>query len=266
MGLLFLRLTLGLYLAATLAAFAALLGRREWWRRLVPALIGSACAAHLAALVARSVATARCPLHNTPEIVSFLSLTAMLIFLLGLYRRGLQALAVVLLPLAMVLAFVSNLLPAETLPVSGPAVDRLLTFHVAISTLGVAALFLTLAASLLYLWQERALKHNRGAAVLRLRLPALQTCDSLLYGSMVLGFLLLTLAVVTGAVWLWKTSPPQRSFWLWDPRETLALVAWAIFGTLIAARLVAGWRGRRAAYLVILGVAVVLLRMLGLTL
>lgn len=264
MDLLFLRLTLGVYLAATLAAFAALLGQRGLWARVVPGLIGAGCATHLTALVARGVLTGRCPLHTSGEVVSFLSLAGMLIFLLGFYRRGLQVLSVVVLPLALVLAFVSNLLPAETLPVAGQGLDHLLTVHVAISALGAAALFLPFAGSLLYLWQEHALKRKGGARVLRLRLPALETCDSLVYGSLVLGFLLLTLSIITGA--LWKASSPRQAFWLWEQGETLALLAWGIFGALLAARLVAGWRGRKAAYWVLAGVTALLLRMVGLSL
>jgi ABC-type uncharacterized transport system permease subunit len=263
MGLLFLRLTLALYFTATLAAFVAILGRRRWWDRIVPALIGAGCIMHLAALVCRGIELGHCPLHTTGEIVSFLSLAGMLIFLFGFYRRGMQVLAVVLLPLSLVLAVISNLLPTQTLRLEGSSLDRLLTFHVAFSTLGVAALFLTLAASLIYLWQERALKQKSGASLLRLRLPALDTCDSLIYGTLVTGFLLMTLAIITGS--LWKASTPDSTFWLWEKREILALLAWVIFGSLIAGRLLAGWRGRKAAYLVIVGVVAVLLRMLGLT-
>lgn len=263
MGLLFLRLTLALYSTATLAAFAAVLGRRRWWDRIVPGLIGAGCVTHLAALGLRGIELGHCPLHTTGEIVSFLSLTGMLIFLFGFYRRGLQVLAVVLLPLSLVLAVVSNLLPAQTLHLEGSSLDRLLTFHVAFSTLGVAALFVTFAASLLYLWQERALKQKSGAALLRLRLPALETCDSLIHGTLVSGFLLMTLAIITGS--LWKASTLSGTFWLWERRESLALLAWAIFGALIIGRLLVGWRGRKVAYLVIVGVVIVVLRMVGLT-
>lgn len=264
MDLILLRFTLGLYLAAALAAFVAVLGRRGLWQRVVPSLIGAGCAAHLAALVARGVAASRCPLHTSGEIGSLVALAGILLYLVGFYRRGLQVLSVVLLPLAMVLALVSNLLPAETLPIAGPALDRLLTLHVAVSTLGAAALFLPFAGSLLYLWQERALKRKGGARVLRLRLPALETCEALVHGSLLIGFLLLTAGIVTGA--LWKAASPQRAFWLWEQRETLALLAWAIFAGLIGARLVAGWRGRRAAYWVLAGVTAVMLRMVGLAL
>lgn len=264
MGLILLRLTLAMYLAATLAAGAAVLGRRRLWDRVVPGLMAAGCAFHLGAVLARSVAVGRCPLHTTGEVVSLLSLLGMLIFLIGFYRRGMQTLSLVLLPLAMVLAFISNLLPAGTLPVTGRSLDHLLTLHVAVSTLGVAALFLTFAGSVLYLWQERALKRKGGAALLRLRLPPLEACDALVYGTLVLGFLLMTLGIVTGA--LWKVSSPSHAFWLWEKRETLSLLAWAIFGTLIGARILAGWRGRKAAYLALAGVTAVLLRMMGLSL
>ncbi len=264
MDLLLLRLTLALYLVAALASFAAVWWRQSLWGRVVPALIGAGCASHLCALLARGVATGHCPLHTPGEVVSLLALAGMLIFLLGFYRRGLQVLSVVLLPLAMVLALVSNLLPAEAVPVAGRGADGLRMMHVAVSALAAALLFVPFAGALLYLWQERALKRKGGATVLRLRLPPLEACDALIYGSLLLCFLLLTLSIVTGAAW--KAASPRHTFWLWEQRETLALLAWAIFGALLGARLLAGWRGRKAAYWVLAGVTAVLLRMVGLSL
>ncbi|MEE9218825.1 MAG: cytochrome c biogenesis protein CcsA [Acidobacteriota bacterium] len=262
--MLLLRLTLVFYFLAALSAFVAVLGRPRWWRYLVPSLIGAGCATHIGALSSRALELGHCPLHTTGEVVSFLSLAGMLIYLLGFYGRGWQTLSVVLLPLSLVLAVVSNLLPAQALLVSAPGLERLLmTLHIGVSTLGVAALFLTLGASLLYLWQEWALKHKSGATVLRLSLPSLETCDSIVYRSLVLGFMLMTLGILTVA--MAQAMSPSNSMFLWNRRETFALLAWAIFAVLLTGRLLAGWRGRKAAYLVIVGVAAVLLRMVGLS-
>lgn len=261
MDLLLLRLAMALYAAATAAAAGAVLGRRRRWAGALPYLIGAGCAAHLGAIMARVAVTGLCPLHTSGDIVSFLTLAGVLIYLGGFYRRGLQALSIFLLPLALALTAASRFLPAAAPALGEEGTRRLLTMHVGLSALGAAALFLSFAGSLLYLWQERALKSKGGARILSLRLPALERLDGLVFGTLSAGFALMTLALVTGGMWEAHAvvAAPQR----WQERETLALLAWAIFGGIIVARLAAGWRGRRPAYLTVAGVAALLLRMLG---
>jgi ABC-type uncharacterized transport system permease subunit len=261
MDLLLLRLTLALYAAATAAAAATVLGRRRRWAVALPYLIGAACAAHLGAIMARVAATGLCPLHTSGDIVSFVTLAGVLIYLAGFYQRGLQALSIFLLPLALALTIASRFLPQVAPALGEEGMRRLLVTHVGLSALGTAALSLTFAGSLLYLWQERALKTKGGARILSLRLPALERLDGLVFHTLSAGFALMTLALITGGMWEAHAvvPAPQR----WQERETLALVAWAIFGAIIIARLAAGWRGRRSAYLTLAGVAALLLRMLG---
>ena len=77
------------------------------------------------------------------------------------------------------------------------------------------------------------------------------------------GFPLLTLAIITGA--LWAESAWGR-FWSWDPRETWSLVTWFIYAIILHARLVAGWRGKRAALLSMIGFLTILIAFFGIKL
>jgi ABC-type transport system involved in cytochrome c biogenesis permease subunit len=60
----------------------------------------------------------------------------------------------------------------------------------------------------------------------------------------------MSFTIVTGAFW---AQQAWGRFWSWDPKETASLITWAIYLILINYRLSAAWRGRRAAYISIVG-------------
>jgi cytochrome c-type biogenesis protein CcsB len=91
-------------------------------------------------------------------------------------------------------------------------------------------------------------------------LPPLPALDSLIYRTTVLGFLLLTLGIVTGAVW---AETAWGRYWSWDPKETWSLITWFIYAALLHARLLKGWHGRRTAWLAVLGFMAVLFTYFG---
>ena len=84
------------------------------------------------------------------------------------------------------------------------------------------------------------------------RLPSLRTCDELLRNSLFAGVILMSLTIVTGAFW---AQQAWGRFWSWDPKETAALITWAIYLLLVHYRLSSRWKGRRAAYISIAGFA-----------
>lgn len=95
------------------------------------------------------------------------------------------------------------------------------------------------------------------------RLPALHILDQLSSRSILLGFVLLGAGIVSGAVWAQEV---WGSYWVWDPKEVWALVAWLFYGGYLAARTWANWRGRYAALLAIAGLFLIVLAFLGVNL
>jgi cytochrome c-type biogenesis protein CcsB len=71
----------------------------------------------------------------------------------------------------------------------------------------------------------------------------------------VFGFITITFAVITGAIW---AESAWGRYWGWDPKETAAFVTWVCYAAYLHARATAGWRGRRAAWINVVGLAVVL--------
>ena len=81
--------------------------------------------------------------------------------------------------------------------------------------------------------------------------------------SILLGFLFLSIGIITGAVW---ANSAWGRYWGWDPKETWSLITWFVYATLLHARLMRGWHGKRIAFLSIFGFASVLFTYFGVNL
>jgi len=259
MALVLLRVAVALYLLSAASAFLSLISKLRAAGTWTAILSSLGLLAHLGFLFRRGLELGGLPLRDYRDVVSLLCCAAVVVYLVSYLRTRLDVLGAVFLPLVLVLLFISRLLPAEVVPVSKDLERTFLDFHVVIAVLGAAALFLTFAASVMYLIQERRLKQKRAGAS-RAGLPSLEKCDSLGYFSLMWGFPLLTLTIVTGGIW---TANFRQSPYLWERQETFAILAWVILGVIVAARFLKGWRGRKAAYLTIMAFAALLLRMIG---
>ena len=78
------------------------------------------------------------------------------------------------------------------------------------------------------------------------------TLDRIAYRTAIVGFPVFTFAVIAGALW---AEVAWGRYWGWDPKETCAFVTWVIYAAYLHARSTAGWRGRRAAWICVLGFA-----------
>ena len=91
-------------------------------------------------------------------------------------------------------------------------------------------------------------------------LPPLKNIDGLLYRTVGVAFPLLSLLLITGAVW---ANESWGRYWGWDSKEVGALVAWMSYAGFLHTRIAHGWRGRRSAYFALLGFALVIFTWLG---
>jgi cytochrome c-type biogenesis protein CcsB len=95
------------------------------------------------------------------------------------------------------------------------------------------------------------------------RLTLAETLDNLSYRVIGLGFPLLTIGIISGAVW---ANEAWGAPWSWDPKETWALITWLVFAAYLHARITRGWQGRRPAFLATAGLVVVWICYLGVNL
>jgi cytochrome c-type biogenesis protein CcsB len=89
------------------------------------------------------------------------------------------------------------------------------------------------------------------------------TLDNISYRVIGLGFPLLTIGIIAGAVW---ANEAWGSYWSWDPKETWALITWLVFAAYLHARITRGWQGRKPAILAATGFVVVWICYLGVNL
>jgi len=250
-----------------------------------------------ALLTARWIDAGYFPLSNLYESLFFLAWGITALHLVALQWTRRRWVGVMTAPLATgIVAFAALALP-EDMQAAQPLVPALqsnwLMMHVSVMLLAYAALLvgslLAMAFLILTRGQEVQLKGNSlglqfrpsQAAVqpeliarARTELPPQPTpeeiprqqlslaeiLDNTSYRFIGLGFPLLTIGIIAGAVW---ANEAWGTYWSWDPKETWALITWLVFAAYLHARITKGWQGRRPALLASLGFGVVWVCYLG---
>jgi len=92
------------------------------------------------------------------------------------------------------------------------------------------------------------------------RLPSLEVLDDVMYKSISVGFAFFTVATILGALW---AAEAWGGYWSWDPKETWALIVWLNYAAWLHMRLMAGLRGRVAAWWALIGLLVTTFAFLG---
>jgi cytochrome c-type biogenesis protein CcsB len=228
------------------------------WVQAGMALAAAGVVAHTVAVVTRGLAVHRAPWGNMYEFVTALTCVAAIFFLFVMVRYRAWTLGVFVLG-----AVVVALGLAETLiyTAAGQLVPALqsywLSIHVTAMTLATGIFFVAAVLGVVYLAADRyqrrvaAGRAEPGNGIMR-RLPSTEQLDRLTYRTIVFGFPVWTFGVIAGAIW---ADQAWGRYWGWDPVETWAFITWVIYAAFLHARATAGWRGRRAHYIQLLGFA-----------
>ena len=250
------------YLLGTLHYLLYIVSQRPGVGRMATYATLAGFAAQTLSYIFRIYTLGRPPLGSVYESLSFLAWAIVLVYLVTEFRYGNRVIGAFVLPMVLLAASVAAALPRRIADL-GPALQGAgLWVHVALAILGNAAFALTFCAGLMYILQERQLK-SRHLGRMHFRLPSLELLDDISVKSLLFGFPLLTLALITGSIWAEHT---RGSFLPLYGREIWSVLSWLIFGGLLYARLSAGWRGRKAAILAIIGFCLVLTTLIGISL
>ncbi|MGN6577810.1 MAG: c-type cytochrome biogenesis protein CcsB [Nocardioides sp.] len=248
---------------ATAAATAA--EKVDKWGRIGVALTVVAVLLHAAGLVSRGLGSdpIRVPWGNMYEFTLAGAFGVSLMYLILGRRHHLRWMGlpvtgfeVVVLMLAVLLLYV----PA------GPLVPALhsywLVIHVMAAVVASGAFAVGAIASLLFLVKDRALQRGelRAGSYLE-RLPEPSVLDRVSYRLHAFGFPIWTFAaLVAGPIW---AEYAWGSYWNWDPKEVWAFITWVIYAAYLHARATAGWRGKAAAVIALIGFASLLFNFVG---
>lgn len=243
-----------LYTLGLLHSIFGFYQKRQVFVRLALGMVAAGFACHTLFLIWLSLENGHFPITNLSESLCFFAWCISAAFIAANFRYKINALGAFALPLVSVLTVFSQLIWEENRSIPLPLKSRWVYFHAGIAFLAYASFFLTLVAGVLYLIQEKELKGKK-FRFLYFRLPPLQVCNELMSRFLSLGFISMSLTIISGAIWAQQT---WGRFWNWDPKETASLVTWAIYFILINYRLSSKWHGRWAAYISIIGFVSVL--------
>ncbi len=223
-------------------------GRAERLGRIGFTLAILAFALHLAGVICRGLAVERAPWGNMYEFSSASALAAMGVFLALTRRHDIRWLGVfVVAPVLLTLGLAVTVLYADAQQLQPALQSYWLVIHVIAAATSGGAFTVGAAVTILYLVQDRA--ERRGAPVMS-RLPAADELDRLAYRIHAFVFPLWTFAVIAGAIW---AESAWDRYWGWDPKETWAFITFVVYAAYLHARATAGWKGRRAAAIALVG-------------
>ena len=255
-----------IYFAAFMAYLLGMVMNRSFFSRLGTYLSLLGFAAQTLAIILRWVESyemgiGHAPFSNLYESLIFFAWTLMLLYLILEWRtknRTIGAFVTPLAFLAMAYASFSPNISSHIQPLIPALKSNWLISHVITCFFGYAAFALSFGISIMYLLKllDAEEKNNLFLRVI----PSAEILDDLNYQMIVIGFLMLTLGIITGSVW---AHSAWGTYWSWDPKETWSLVTWLVYASVIHTRLVRGWKGKKIAILSILGFACVLFTYFG---
>jgi len=255
-----------IYFASFTGYLIGMVRGRDGWGKLASRTAAAGFLAHTVALLFRwkesyDLGIGHAPLSNLYESLVFFGWAVVFLYLLVEWRTRNRAPGVFVVPVAFLLLAFASLSPnvSDRIQPLIPALQsNWLTSHVITCFLGYAAFTVGFGLAILHLIKDR---ETPGGTSRFLRLiPGEEALGELLYQSTLLGFVFLTLGIITGSVW---AHYAWGSYWSWDPKETWSLVTWIVYAGLLHARLIRGWRGRRLAVLALVGFAAMLFTYLG---
>ena len=214
---------------------------------------------HTSSIAVRALAVDAVPWSNMYEFASVAGLVGVLAFLGVLWKLpALRHLGgFILLPVILVMFLAGTVLYSRAQPLVPALQSYWLAIHVTLVSIGEGALMTSAVLSILYLMKVR---HDRRSVeagyrpgslgTLAAKLPSAAALDKAAYRVVAFSFPLYTVAIICGAIW---AEAAWGRYWGWDPKETWAFIAWVIYACYLHARATAGWKGRVAAWINLLG-------------
>ena len=261
----FFNLSMALYLISFLGYLVYAMSQNRGVGFVSTTVVSVGLLLHSAGLVVRWMETHRTgygyvPLSNMYESLIFFSWTIVLIYLILELKYRQRVIGVFVTPFAFLAIALTSIIPgidAKITPLVPALQSNWLTIHVTTCFFGYASFAVSFGISILYLIRNRQGGQKEASSKW---LPATPVLDEINYKSIVIGFPMLTLGIVTGAAW---ANYAWGTYWSWDPKETWSLITWFVYAAFLHARFTRDWRGKKAAVLSIVGFVAVLFTYFG---
>ncbi|MCB9411873.1 MAG: c-type cytochrome biogenesis protein CcsB [Actinobacteria bacterium] len=207
-------------------------------------------------VVLRGVSAGRVPWGNMYEFSITAALAVSVVFLLMSIKHDLRWLGIFVTgAVLLTLGLAVTVLYTESAQLVPALKSWWLVIHVSAAIICAGGFTLAFVFSGAYLIRDRAERRSPDGVArgwLSARLPDRAKLDRMAYQVVAFTFPLWTFAVIAGAIW---AENAWGRYWGWDPKETWAFITWVVFAGYLHARATSGWKGRRAAWIAILGFA-----------
>jgi len=249
---LFLFLTVLAYTLSFASYLRFLNSGREMAGRLGTIFLTLGLVAHYLALLERSKGSHTVPYHDLYGSMSLFGWLLALTYVgLEFYHRQ-RSVGAFVLPWVLAFFLAANLAPADKLSPT-PAHGVVFAFHVTLSILAYAAFALSFVLSLIFLVENRLLRHRTLTDVVW-RLPALELLERMSRSSVLVGLISITIGTALGFIWVDRLTGQY-----YDPKYVITIVVLLLYAVYLQLARTAAWRGARASRLCIFNFVVVVL-------
>ena len=221
-----------------------------------PMLIGT-LTAHLLYIILRTLEFRHPPITTVFEILSLIAFTITLTYSYIEMRTKIRSTGYFILVLPFFFQLISSIFIKELTEIPPMLRSNLLGFHVSSAMLGYAAITISAVYGFLYLMLYHEIKSSQFGVIYK-RLPNLEMLERMSFTATIFGFVLLTIAIVVGLIWLPRAF---ENFSYTDPKLFGTLAIWLIYAIGLSAKKLGGWSGRRIMVFSVLGFAVALFSM-----
>lgn len=218
---------------------------------------------HTIALIMRWISAKHAPFSNMFEYMNVMAWVSVLGLLIIVWKMKKPLISAFISPVAFILMGCAALLPKDINQQLMPALQSIwFNIHVSLTVIAEGAFAIAFAVSIMYLIRTyRTFGTKSPKSSLTQRFPSLETLDDINYKAVSIGYPLFTIgALIAGSIW---ASRAWGTFWGWDPKEVGALIIWIFYTVYIHARFVKGWKGKRAAWMSIIGFVMTILSFFG---
>jgi cytochrome c-type biogenesis protein CcsB len=259
MNVQFFYISLSIYIFSTLFYLLYFAFNRYLFERIGFISLFSALVTHFISLLLRYFEGGYTPITNIYESLSFFALCIGAFFIFVRHTYGVHILGSFIVPAISFILAISAFLDHDIRPIPPYLKSYYLPIHAAFSFIGNGIFFTSFIVSLLYLIVENYIKKKK-IPFFAMRLPSLELLDRINVRCISIGFPFLTLGIISGSVW---ASLAWGSYWSWDPKEVWSLITWLIYAIVIHRRLIVGWKGRKTAFMMIIGFFSILITFIG---
>lgn len=204
---------------------------------------------HTFYLLARTIDFNHPPITNVFEIFTVLAFSISCSYFILELLTDIRGTGLFIIVFSIIFQLISSVFIQDLTSVKEVLRNRMLGLHVISALLGYSGITISAVYGLLFWMLYKRIKLNKFGLIFE-RLPSLEILEQLSYYSVVIGFVLLTMAIIIGVIWLPSAFP---NFTYFDPKIVATAVIWIIYGIGILSKSIGGWRGKKVIMFSIAG-------------